>query len=396
MRNKVLNRVLRTDAIAATVVIIALLGALVASVLVLTRPDRPKGAGPSAPRFDARVEKELEATLEGLMSRDEIPGAIVGIWVPGRGTWVVARGVSNLENNTPMKVNDRVRIASITKTFVATVVLQLVDEGRLSLDDTIDRFVTRVPNGDAITIRQLLNHTSGLYDFIFDPVFQAACAADPLEKWTPRQLLSSSVLHDPYFAPGAGFRYSNTNYVLLGMVVEKLTGRGIGTEISRRVLEPLSLDNTTFETDPEITEPASRGYTEEYGRPVDITRRDPSMGWASSGMSSNLEDLRVWSLAFANGGLISEESEIEQADLVNDPNSEVKYGAGLMEWGGFVGHEGNAFGFSTAMFHLPSKNATIVVIFNRSGVKVTATYAFTEFARVLFGSEVPSRLELPR
>ncbi len=396
MRKKVLDRALRTDAIAATVVIIALLGALVASVLVLTRPDRQKSSGPAAPRFDSRVEKKLEATLDRLMSEGEIPGAIVGVWVPGRGTWVVARGVSNLENNTPMRVDDRVRIASVTKTFVATVVLQLVDEGKLSLDDTIDRFVTRVPNGNAVTIRQLLNHTSGLYDFIFDPVFQAACTADPLEKWTPRQLLSSSVLHDPYFAPGAKFHYSNTNYVLLGMVVEKLTGRSVGTEISRRILEPLSLRHTTFETTPEMAKPASRGYSEEYGRLVDITHRDPSMGWASSGMSSNLDDLRTWSLAFANGGLISEESERERAVLVSEPGSEVKYGAGMMEWGGFVGHEGNAFGFSTAMFHHPSKNATVVVIFNQSGGRVTATRAFSEFARLLFGNEVPAKLDNSR
>lgn len=394
MRKHTWNRALRTDAIAATVVVIALLGTLVVSLLILMRPDRQKSSRPAAPRFPAKVEQQLDDALEKIMSDGRIPGAIVGIWVQGKGTWVQARGVADLRSKTPMNTSDRVRIASITKTFVATVVLQLVDAGKLSLDDTVDSYVARVPNGDTITVRQLLNHTSGLYDYIYDPVFQAACAADPLEKWTPDQLLSSSILHDPYFAPGTGFHYSNTNYVILGMIVEKVTGRTIGTEISHRTLEPLALKDTSFAVSPEMREPASRGYAEEYGKFEDVTDRDPSMGWASSAMTSDLNDLRVWSEALANGGLISEDSERERMILVKDAGSNVQYGLGLMEWGGFVGHEGNAFGFSTAMFQLPSKDATIIVIFNVSGGKWTATAAFAEFARILFGDEVPSSLEV--
>lgn len=392
MPRRVLKRALRTDAIAAVVVVVALLGALVASLVILNRHGEQQESGRPELRFSEDVQKQLEAELEKVMADGAAPGAIVGIWVNGKGSWVQARGVSDVRNNTPVSTADHVRIASVTKTFVATAVLQLVDSKKLSLDDTVARFVPRVPNGETITVRQLLNHTSGLFDFIYDPVFQAACGADPLENWKPEQLLSSSILHEPYFAPGQGFHYSNTNYVVLGMIVEKVTGRKISREIEQKILKPLGLDDTSFPSSAILPDPSSRGYVEKYGKLTDVTDMHPSMGWASSGMVSDLDDLRRWAEALANGGFISEESERERMNFVSSDKPNVQYGLGIMKWGEFLGHEGNAFGFSTAVFYIPSKKTTIVVLLNESDVDYTATHAFVNFAKVLFPGETPPSL----
>jgi len=389
---RVWNKALRTDTIALIVVVIALVAALSISLAVMSSHETRTRTvtTPREQSFGAATVKALEGALDKVMKDGNIPGAVVGIWVPGKGVWVRARGVADTKTNEPMSTADHARIASVTKSFVATLVLQLADAKLLSLDDTLDKFVPSVPNASGITVRQLLNHTSGLYDFVQDDVFNAAADNNPLENWKPDQLLSSSVLHEPYFAPGTGYHYSNTNYVLLGMIAEKVTGHSVGAEIKRRILKPLGLANTSFPTTSALPSPASRGYAEKYGKLTDVTEVSPSMGWASSAMISDLADLKAWSSALADGSLLSEQARQEMTAFIPTDMPNVSYGLGLMKWGNFVGHEGNAFGFSTAVFHLPSSDATIVVILNHEQTdEVSASGAFIQFAKILFPDQVP-------
>ena len=199
--------------------------------------------------------------VEQAMAENNIPGAIVGVWVPGEGTWIKAIGTADIETGRNIKITDKMRIASITKTFTATVILQLVDEWKLALNDTLDHFVPEVPNSDEITIRQLCDMTSGIFSIADDEGFDNTLANEPLKKWTHQELLDIALKHDPYFAPGEGGYYSDTNYSpLLGMIIEQVTGNTVENEIQTRIIEPLELLNTSFPTGPNMTGEYSRGY----------------------------------------------------------------------------------------------------------------------------------------
>ena len=158
-------------------------------------------------------------------------------------TITVTSGLGEVSTKTPIRANDRIRVASLAKTYTATVVLQLVGEGKLRLTDTVERWLPGlVPHGDAISIRQLLNHTSGLADFEYDPTVLAPyLAGDLSHPWAPRRLVQIAVSHPPLFAPGTDESYSSTNYLLAGLIVEARTGHTLGSELNRRIFQPLHL-----------------------------------------------------------------------------------------------------------------------------------------------------------
>jgi D-alanyl-D-alanine carboxypeptidase len=334
MSRRAWTKALRSDTVTIVLVLIAL--ALVTSMSVawyVSHANKKPLAKPE-PRFNTDIEQRLDAVMDTFVSQGRVPGAIVGIWVPGQGTFLRVRGFANNETHEPMTLEDRFRIASITKTFVATVVLQLVDEKKVGLDQPVSDFVPAVPNGGSITVRQLLNHTSGLFDFIEDDGFNKACLADHHRKWAPAELLVLSAAHAPYFAPGGGWHYSNTNYIALGMLVEKVTGHKLGDEIGRGILRPLQLKATSFLTSLQIQGPYSKGYSVVDGALRDDSDIDPSAGWASSAMMSDLGDLKVWAAALAEGHLVSDETHQESLSMLSTTSSNVYYGLGLMKWGG--------------------------------------------------------------
>src|SRR5712691_979502 len=171
----------------------------------------------------ARAEgcgEELRPLVEAKMAQLGVPGLIVQVEAPGLCHWIATLGTGDVAKRRPMSLDGRVRIGSITKTFTGTVVLQLVDEGRIGLDDPISLHLSGVPNGSAITIRQLLYMSSGLYNYSEDLAFNRSLDADPQRVWTPEKLLAIGFSQPPYFPPGAGFHYSNTNSTLLGRLVE--------------------------------------------------------------------------------------------------------------------------------------------------------------------------------
>ena len=206
-----------------------------------------------------------------------------------------------------MRAADRFRVASIAKTYTATVVLQLVGEGKLRLTDTVERWLPGlVPHGDKISIRQLLNHTSGLADFEYDPTVLAPyLAGDLSHRWAPRKLVQIAVSHPPLFAPGTDESYSSTNYLLAGLIVEARTGHTLGSELNRRIFQPLHLSATSFPTTARMPSPHAHGYLVIEKPPAsDVTGLYP-FPWAAGAIISNAADTATFYRVLLAGRLLS-------------------------------------------------------------------------------------------
>ena len=178
------------------------------------------------------------------MERASIPGAIVGIWQDGREPYVRAFGVRDTATRQPMATDLYMRIGSNSKAFTVTAILMLADQGKLGLDDPIDRFVEGVPSGNQITLRRLAAMRSGLYDYSDDT--NPKLPQQPFRQWTPRELLEIGLRYPLLFPPGSDFDYSNTNPVLLGIVVEKVSGQSLASFIEENILKPEGMTRTVF------------------------------------------------------------------------------------------------------------------------------------------------------
>lgn len=344
--------------------------------------------------FSASERAGLEAILAAHIERTGAPGAAAGVWIPGRGEWLQAKGVSNIETNAPLQVSDKIRIASITKTFVGTALLQLVDEGLLGLDDVLENYVPDVPHGDTATIRQVIGMTSGIFSYTEDEEFLAAYLQDPMMVFSPGEAIDIARRHEPYFPPGAGFHYSDTNYILLGLILEQLTGVTAEEAITQRILAPLGLDDTSVPIDAAMPEPYSHGYfrDDETGELRDVTLSNPALSWTAGAMISTLEDLRTWSEALAAGKLLSPEIEAERVALtpLPAPAAHIGYGLGIMDIAGFEGHNGGILGYSTFMVTRPEDGATIVTAVNLSGIEGgLADAMFVDIVDLLFPGDLP-------
>jgi D-alanyl-D-alanine carboxypeptidase len=331
------------------------------------------------PTFSRDVQDKLNRAVDATMAEFGVPGAIIGVWVPGQGEWIACKGTADRGTGAVPTVDDHVRIASLTKTFTATVILQLADEKRLKLTDTLDMYdlgVT-VPNRDKITIRNLLNMTSGLFNYTNDADFWPKFLADPTAAWTPKQLAEISITHGAVAPPGIeppgkGYDYNNTNYVLLGMIIEKITGNTAGAEIKSRIIDKLGLRNTSFPTTAEMPLPFMHGYMPDAvnggdtGGPAvkDISVESPTPFFTAGGMVSDLTDLKAWLQALASGTLLSPEMHNEQLTFAS-PNTS-RYGLGVMNGGRLIGHSGEITGYNSSAYTQTGGNgATIIVFINR-------------------------------
>jgi D-alanyl-D-alanine carboxypeptidase len=234
------------------------------------------------------------------------PGAIVYVRTP-TGVRAGTAGFADVADHIAMRASDRYRIASLTKTFVAVVILQLEAEGRLDIDDPVDKWLPGlVPNGTAITLRELLNHTSGLFGYTEDPAFTAALLAAPLRTWTPPELLAYAFAHPPLFAPGTNWHYSNTNYIVLGLVAEAVAHKPLGEQLQERIFTPLGLTSTSFPITIEIDATFVHGYVSFNGSPlIDVTAAlSPSYAWAAGAIVSNVRDVTTFYRALLTGKLL--------------------------------------------------------------------------------------------
>jgi len=320
--------------------------ALIAAAAVICGAAAPSGGA------TANASPTLQQDVDALV-RSGAPGVVLRI---ENGDQVVnlTAGVTDLRSGRPMNATERFRVASVTKTYTATVLLQLVGEGKLHLDDTVEQWLPGVvPAGDGIKIRQLLNHTSGLADFEYDPKILAPyLAGDLSHAWSPRQLVRIAVAHKPLFAPGKGESYSSTNYVLAGLIIEARTGNSLASELNRRIFKPLQLSRTSFPTTSHINGPHAHGYLVIKTPPAtDVTDLYP-FPWAAGAVLSNAADTATFYQALLSGKLLrpAELKSMKQTHAqahVDIPGQ--RYGLGIARYplpcGTAWGHNGSFPGY---------------------------------------------------
>lgn len=317
--------------------------------------------------MDAGIAGRLDTTINQAMTAASIPGAIIGVWGPD-GRYVRAVGVADKATGAPMKTDFYSRIGSETKTFTVTGVLQLADQNKLGLDDPIAKYIDGVPQGDKITLRELARMQSGLFNYSAAPAFQQALLADPHRTFTPQQLLGYAFAEPAVFPPGQGFQYCNTNTVLLGLVVEKVSGQPLPDYIRDHILTPLGMGHTGFPTTNAFPDPHPQGYTEQTADGAQTTATDwnPSWGWAAGAMISTLEDLHIWAPALATGKLLSPPMQAQRLQTVNAAGLPPQdgYGLGLFNLAGWIGHNGSLPGYQTVAAYLPEKQTSLVILIN--------------------------------
>ncbi|MBO1582738.1 serine hydrolase [Bacillus sp. XF8] len=305
----------------------------------------------------------------------------------GGKTWGYAAGVADLSTKKPMKTDFRFRIASVTKTFTATVVLQLAGENRLNLDDSIEKWLPGVIQGNGydakqITIRQILNHTSGIAEYLRSK--EADFFKNTKKSFTAEELVKIGLSLPPDFAPGKGWSYSNTGYVLLGILIEKVTGNSYAEEIENRIIEPLELSNTFLPGNSSVIPGTkhARGYLQPDGASElkDVTYYNPSIGSSAGDMISTADDLNKFFSSLLGGKLLKEQQLKQMLTTVPTGREGIDgYGLGIYEtklpngvsiWG----HSGGIPGFSTFAGGILGGKHTLAV--NLNNLKADSTDPF--------------------
>jgi D-alanyl-D-alanine carboxypeptidase len=325
--------------------------------------------------------EELRPLVEAKMAELGVPGLIVEVDAPGLCQWTATLGTGEAGKRRPMSLDEHMRIGSITKTFTGTVVLQLVDEKRVDLDKPISLYLSGMADGNAITVRQMLQMRSGFYNYSEDEAFNRSLDVNPQKVWTIPELLTIRLKHPAYFAPGAEFHYSNTNTILLGRLVETVTGNSLAAEFQRRIFGPLRMTESSLPAlaNTAIPRPHPRGYmfgTNAGSNPPacdalkvgrrDVTDVSPSWTWAAGGAVSTLHDLKIWARALAAGTLLTPATQAQRLQFLPigpSPNAP-GYGLNIANYAGLIGHDGNLPGFSSFMGYIPGKDATIVLLAN--------------------------------
>jgi D-alanyl-D-alanine carboxypeptidase len=339
-------------------------------------------------QFASEMTTKFDSILNAAMMNDSIPSVTGGIWIPSMGEYTFAKGVSDRETQTPRKMTDHFRIGSVTKTFTATVILMLCDEGKIALNDKLDKYFPETPNAKEITIRMLLDMTSGLGDYLQAKEIDEKLSESMTVKFTDEELYNIAIKQPVEFSPGeeGKWRYSNTNYLLLGMIIEKVTGNEWYQEVTTRIIDKLGMKNTLCPTTPDIPEPYAHGYIKDStGKVLDATQIDPSITGAAGAMISNIPDLVIWANALTEGTLLSDTMQAERVKFVQTfITDKVSYGLGILNVDGFWGHNGGIPGFNTSMYKSPEKDALFIISVNMYLDKGASDKIYTELVKAVY------------
>lgn len=346
------------------------------------------GAMTGEARECAALSTRLQAALDEATRAQKIPGATAAVDLAGC-SWRGATGVSDIPARRAVLPGDLFHIGSITKTFTATLLLRLRAEGKVSLDSPVAEYVKGVPRGDTMTVRQLLSHTGGLFDYTECDAFWSAVEADPAHVWRPEDLVALAATKQPYFEPGQGWQYSNTDYIVAGMIVEAASGETAAEAMRTRILDPERLAHTYLDGYEEAVPGLVRGYAMDGQDFLDVTwSEDPSWAWTAGGLVSTTEDLNRFYADLLGGKVLAPAELQEMTSWVDTTWPAIpEYGLGLVErkFGSrlAVGHEGGVWGFVSASFHFTDPAATVSVLINlESG---DAASIVEDLAKVLEG-----------
>jgi D-alanyl-D-alanine carboxypeptidase len=376
-------------------------------IAACSRPGSTAGSSALKPIHQAALQTMVDTTAKEFL----VPGAVVLLRTP-QGEFTVTYGTTQLGTTSPPRADTRFRIASNTKSMTAAVIVQLAQEGKLSLDDPVSKYVPSVPNGDNITIDELLTMRSGLYNYTDAPELAATVDRDPTEVWTTEELLAIAFARPPNFPPGTAYEYNNTNYTLLGLIAEQVDGRPMAQAMQDRLFGPLGMHDTFLpaRTSNTIPDPYSHGYL--YGSslfvltdtpyppdiqaaaragtllPTDYTNLNPSFAYFPGGVISTARDLAIWIEALVTGRVLNPAYQRRWLDSLQakDPSmpdgQQYGYGIERLRWGpnAVYFHGGETPGYNSHMGYDPNSHVTFVTWTN---LPISVEGKWTSMALVL-------------
>lgn len=350
-------------------------------------------AAPQPSALKAIDAKAFQAVVDSAAKKLMVPGAMVLLRTP-QGTFTAAYGTTELGVQIPPAPNTHFRIASNTKTMTAAVIVLLAQDGKLKLSDPVSSYVPGVPNGENITVAQLLKMRSGLYGYTADPALATVMDADPGKAWTPQEVLDIAFRHPPQFAPDASYEYNNTNYALLGVIAEKVGGRPLAQQFADRLFGPVGLTQTSLPATDDTSMPAPYSHGYMYGgsfyaladdpyppemqsaakagtlQPTDYTNQNSSYATAAGGAISTADDLATWMTALVSGKVLNADYHQQwltsvQAEDPDAPDGQ-KYGYGIsyQRFGpnaAMFYHGGELPGFNSFMGYDPDNDVALVI-----------------------------------
>jgi D-alanyl-D-alanine carboxypeptidase len=355
---------------------------------IAIRPAEPTGLTATA-----AMRHALQARLDQLRERYGVPGISATILFPDGSSWLGASGLADVSAKRPVTPSTSFAIASVSKTFTGALVVALAQEGKIDLDVSVRRYLPDLKVNIRTTVRQLLDHTSGLRDYFFHPEIDHALLSAPSRRWVPADALK--YVGKAYFKPGTGWHYSNTNYLILGLLAEEVGGAPLGEQIRTRFLDPLGLRHTWYQPSEAPTSDVAHGYrftsAAKDATPIDLsdgTRLVPftsvvTAAAGAGGFASNSSDLARWARSLYAGRVLSPASvDALVGDITRTApyKPRVPYGLGVqrlvIDGAPSLGHSGRLLGFRSAVRWLPDDDIAIAVLTNQSrtdpGVFVTA------------------------
>ncbi|HEV2802294.1 MAG TPA: serine hydrolase domain-containing protein [Pyrinomonadaceae bacterium] len=337
----------------------------------------------------AALREKLQAKLDELHRNGKFPGATLGVALSDGRSFGLATGFSDREAKTPMKPSNLMLQGSVGKTYAAALALQLVKEGKINLDDKIEKHLgrepwfARLPNAKDITVRMLMNHTSGLVRYEFKDQFTKDLTANVDKVWKPQELIAYIFETKAPFEAGKGWDYSDTNYIVLGMIIEKVTGKRYYDLVGKRILQPLQLRNT-IPSDRRTIRGLAQGYAGE-GNPFGGTDAmivngkfaiNPQFEWTGGGYASTTEDLARWAKGMYEGRPFDARLLPDMLKGVPAPmlGKEAAYGLGVIirptTFGVSYGHSGFFPGYITEMIYFPKHRIALAIQVNSSVPRV--------------------------
>lgn len=332
---------------------------------------------------DHHVYQDL---LDAIIS-DGVTGIMMSVYKPSSGMWIGASGAADLHNKIPMKTCNITRVGSTVKMFTAVTVLKLQEEGKLDIDDKISSYIegdviNQLENADKATIRQLLQHSSGIYNYIQNLVFQTASTNDLIREWKAADLLNYANNKSASFQAGEDVQYSNTNYILLGMLIEEVEGKPFYKVFEEKLFIPLGLTLTQFAAEDPVPDGIVRGYIDLYSN-LQVLESTYFSGWdyytADGGLISNPYDMSVFFQSLMEGRILNSTSLDEMLTFIDpkeqDPEFfDIQYGLGIFSMETPQGlayfHSGDAIGYYANMIYFPDDSTTIVYAVNSNYGKI--------------------------
>jgi CubicO group peptidase (beta-lactamase class C family) len=347
-----------------------------------------------SPSVQSAIVAAVEKDRKRYGGRTPIPATLIGVWDSKGDSFIRAFGYADIEKNVPLTPADHFRIGSNTKTFVISVLLQLVGEKKLSLGDPLSRFSlgVTIPNAKGVTVRELCDMRSGLFEAYDTPEFARLNMKVP-ENFEPRTLVAWAMKQKPYFAPEKSYRYTNTNYLLLGMIIEEITKDSVGNQIRKRLLEPFGLTQTSYPQTEAMPSPWVHGYgLDKQGNWEDVSNTVPVSFIGSAGaMISDMNDIRRWIELYATGKTIGSGTYQDLISCIPFLGN-ASFGLGIACSVGWYGYTGGLPGYNTADYYSPETGTTIVAWINyqaKEPVEGVATVMVRDIARILTPDHVP-------